>query len=257
MTVSFAILWSQCAAFIERASPQRENIMSIKSAATILGLVTLALGPIPSALLPMAGLDVAYAESGKSNGNGKKESKGSESRGNSANAQASNGNAGGQSNKSAGSSGGKSNGDLASELKGLNAVKANPNALKNASLNSQVGRIAAYQDAAQLTIATEAALDEAEAALAELEVSARGTDEIDAVIAALDPEVESYEAELAALQAERAAAGAYEDAVVAVTVAGEQVDEATEAEKSALLMASDGRELSDEAIAYIRAVLNL
>ena len=52
--------------------------------------------------------------------------------------------------------------------------------------------------------------------------------------------------------------GALRGAVdAAVTVATEQFDEATETEKAALLTASDGRDLSDEAIAYIRAVLNL
>lgn len=231
--------------------------MTFRSTATLLGLVTLALGPIPSALLPMAGLDVAYAESGKSNGNGKSDSNSksnsSESRGNSANA--SNGNSGGRTDKA--TTGELSKGDLASELKGLNAVMANPNALEHAAPGSQVGRIAAYKDAAELTIAAESAQDAAEAALAQLEVPARETDEIDAVIAALDPEAEGYEAELAALQAERAAAETYEDALVAVTEAAEQVDEAAEDEKAALLTASDGRELSDEAIAYIRAVLNL
>jgi hypothetical protein len=237
--------------------PHEENIMSIKSAATILGLVTLAIGPVPSALLPMAGLDVAYAESGKSNGNGngngKSDSKGSESRGNSANA--SQGNSGGNAGKTA--TGGSSHGDLASELKGLNAVKANPNALEHAAPDSQVGRIAAYKDAAELTISAASALADAEAALAELDVPARGTDEIDAVIAALDPAAEGYEAELAALTAERAAAEIYEDALVAVTVAAEQVDKAEKAERAALLTASDGRQLSDEAIAYIREVLDL
>lgn len=233
--------------------------MSFKSTVTLLGLVTLALGPIPSALLPMTGLDVAYAESGKSNGNGKGTSKSNsaESRGNSANAQASNGTSGNQTGKAAAASGGNSNGALASELKGLNAVKANPNALENAAPNSQVGRIAAYQDAAVLTIEAQASLDEAEATVAGLHVPARGTDEIDAVIAALDPHAEGYAEDLASLQAERDAAEAYEDAVAAVQLATDDYEQATETEKAALLTASDGRELSDEAIAYIRSVLNL
>ena len=239
--------------------------MTFRSTATLLGLVALALGPIPSALLPMTGLDMAYAESGKSNGNGKSasQSNSSESRGKSTNAHASNGKSESRADKAAVATDDISKddriskGDLASELKGLNAVKANPNALEHASPNSQVGRIAAYQDAAELTIEAEAALDGAATILAGLDVPARGTDEIDAVIAALDPEAEGYAGALAALQAERAAASAYEDALAAVTVATEQFDEATETETAALLTASDGRDLSDEAIAYIRAVLNL
>ena len=229
--------------------------MTLKSTVTILGLAALAIGPALAALLPMAGFDVAYAESGKSNGNGKSESKSSESRGNSANAHASNGGSGGQSK--AASADGTSHGDLASELKGLNAVKANPNALEHASPNSQVGRIATYRDAAEVTIGAQAALEEAAEALADLPVPERGTDEIDAAIAELDPNAAGYAEELAALQEERAIAEEYEDAVEAVADAAEQVDEAAETEKAALLAASGGRELSDEAIAYIRSVLNL
>lgn len=224
--------------------------MTFRSTASLLALVSLAIGPVPSALLPSAGFDVAHAESSNGKSNSKNKSTNSDSRGKSANPSH-----GSSSDKAASRE--PSQGDLASELKGLNAVEANPKALEHAAPNSQVGRIAAYQDAAQLTLAVEAELTKAEKALAELEIPARGTDDIDAVIAALDPEADGYEAALAALQSERAAAKIYEDAVDAVTEAAKQVIAATEAEEDALLTASGGRDLSDEAIAHIRAVLDL
>ncbi len=148
-------------------------------------------------------------------------------------------------------------GDLASELKGLNAVKANPNALEHASPNSQVGRIAAYQDAALATVAVQQVLGAATEALAVLPVPARDVASIDADIAALDPAAVDYAQTLAALQAERGDAQAYEDAAAAVALAAQAQADAQAAEDAALLIASDGRILSDEAIAFMRDVLNI
>jgi hypothetical protein len=233
--------------------------MTFRSTATVLGLVTLALGPLPSALLPMTGLDMAHAESGKSNGNGNgngsDKGTGAGSHGNSANAPAANGATRSQAGQNSGDD--PSQGDLASELKGLNAVKANPNALDHAAPNSQVGRIAAYRDAAELTLTVHAALQDAEAVLAGLDVPARSTGEIDAAIADLDPAAAGYAETLAALEAERALAATYEEAVATVATAAARMEAATAAEAAALLTASGGRVLSHEAIAHIRSVLDL
>jgi hypothetical protein len=177
------------------------------------------------------------------------------SHGNSANAPAANGAARGQAGQNSGDD--PSQGDLASELKGLNAVKANPNALDHAAPNSQVGRIAAYRDAAELTLTAHAALQDAEAVLAGLDVPARSTGEIDAAIADLDPAAAGYVETLAALEAERALAATYEEAVATVETAAARMEAATAAEAAALLTASGGRVLSHEAIAHIRSVLDL
>ena len=164
---------------------------------------------------------------------------------------------------------------LASELKGLNAVKANPNALENASPNSQVGRIAAYRDAALFTSEVAGALAEAEAVRDALPVPARSVADIDADIAGidarialLDPAVVGNDVLIAELNALRlpllderdltvAQNAAIADAQDLVDAAAENVDGAQELEDAALLTASNGRTLSDEAIAYIRSVLGL
>lgn len=233
--------------------------MHLKSTAAVLGLVALAIGPVPAALFPTTGVDVAHAESGKSNGNGNSGSHGnsSASHGNAAAAQSAQGNSAVQVAKAASGATVRGNGALASELKGLNAVKANPNALEHAAPNSQVGRIAAYRDAAQASINAQTALTDAETALAGLEVPARDIEAIDGDIAALDPNSAGYADDLAALQAERTNAKAYTDAMAAVDLATKQLATSGETEQAALLAASGGRELSDEAIAYIRSVLKL
>ena len=231
--------------------------MKLTSTAAILGLVALAVGPLPAALIPLASFDAAQAENSKGNGNSGNPGDSSVSHGNSATALAANSGNPGQSAKAIASTGANGNGALASELKGLNAVKANPNALDHAAPNSQVGRIAAYRDAAQITVSAKADLAAAETALAGLEVPVRGVDAIDAEIAALDPNAAGYDDALAALQAERANAEAYAEAVAAVDLATEQLGTAGETEEAALLTASGGRPLSDEAIAYIRSILKL
>jgi hypothetical protein len=171
----------------------------------------------------------------------------------------------------------KNHGLLASELKGLNAAHASAAALANAAPNSQVGRIAAYQEAA---LATEAAGEELEKAIEDLAAAedalqalndsytGRTTEEIDADIAGLDPSAPDYTEKLDALNAERAAAAEFEaeqdaletavaDASDAVADAETAVDTAALAEADALNVASGGRILSPEALDYFRGLLDL
>ncbi|MBI1172418.1 hypothetical protein GC209_13550 [bacterium] len=224
--------------------------MQMRSAAAVLGLFVLAAGPLPSMLAPAAGWGAAYAESGRGNS----------SHGASASAHdnPSNGHATNVSDHTGPTSTShKGNGALASELKGLNAVKANPNALQNAAPNSQVGRIATYRNAALATISASDRLAAAQATLAALEPPSRSVTAIDADIAALDPTSATYQQDLANLQAERANAVAYADAVAAVTTAQTDLTQANRKEHRALLAASDGRKLSPAAIDYVRQVLGL
>ena len=190
------------------------------------------------------------ADNGKSNG-GKSNNGNSTQHSNSSGGQSSKG------NSSAAHSDKSNHGDLASELKGLNAVKANPNALDKASPNSQVGRIAQYQDAALATIAVQDGLEQAAAELAALPVPDRNLASIAAAIAALDPASATYAHDLAVLTAEQAAALAYADAKAAVAQATKDLAQARRAEEAALLRASNGRVLSAEAIAYVRDILGL
>ena len=237
--------------------------MTMKSIATMLGFVAVALGPIPSSVSPMAGIDAAYAEKGGNgnsgggnsgggnSGNAKSESKAaSKATKNDAKATKSSSKA----NKKAGKN---DKGALASELKGLNAVKANPNAFKNAAPNSQVGRIAAYRDAAIVTSTAATLLAQAAAARDALPLPVRSISDIDAAIALLDPTAAGYSVDAAALATERQSVVDYTAADAKVTAANTALLAAQSTEDAALLVASGGRELSDEAIAYIRDQLDL
>jgi len=211
---------------------------SLRSLTKIFGLLALALGPVPALLVHATGLDAAYADSsnGKGNGNG----------GNSGNAG---GNGNGGTNNSAKTTGSSTgNGALASELKGMNAVHANPNALKNADPNSQVGRIAAYQNAALATQAAELAV---ETAASNLIAAQEGLAAAEALPASTPEEITARDAAIAA--ANQALAGA----TTAVGTANADLELAAAAEDAALLTATGGETLSTEALAYIRAELGL
>ncbi|MDP2062264.1 MAG: hypothetical protein Q8Q63_10345 [Phaeovulum sp.] len=196
-------------------------------------------------------------------------------------------------NGNAGSNGGgKPEGAApASELKGLNAYHASAQAAANAAPNSQVGRIETYRTSAGAVLASAetaatatAAADAAAEALALLEAelaalnagySGRTSDEIDADIAALDPASPTYAADLAALSGELAEAATQEATVAALAAevlaaeaeaialaeaaaaaaAAKAAAEAAEAE--ALIAAANGRTLSPEALAFLRAQLGL
>jgi uncharacterized protein YukE len=154
-------------------------------------------------------------------------------------------------------------GRYASELKGLNAAHASPTALAHAAANSQVGRIATYQEAALFTLEAEQDLADAEKALQdELDsYTGRTSEEIQSDIGELDPEAEGYEDALSALEDELAAAEAHESRVVeledAVEAAEDALEGAEDAEAEAFLAASGGRTLSPEAMAYFRGLLGL
>lgn len=152
----------------------------------------------------------------------------------------------------------KSNhGALASELKGLNAAHASETALANAAPGSRVGRIATYRDAALVTLEKAALLEEAETALEGLEVPTRTVAEIEAEMGLLDPLDPANAEALALLQSEKDVAQAYEDALAVIETAQDEVDAAAAVEDAALLEASDGRVLSEAALAYLRGLLNL
>ncbi len=127
--------------------------------------------------------------------------------------------------------------------------------MANASLNSQVGRIASYRSAAQATIGAETALALAEDALGGLTAPSRSVADIQAEIDGLDP-VADAEA-IAGLEAEIAAAEAYAAAVSAVALAAAALAIAQIFESASFLVASNGRVLSDAAMAFFRAQLDL
>lgn len=229
--------------------------------------------------------DVAFAKSGNGNGNGGGNG-GGNGNGNGGGNGNGNGNGGGNSAKSSGGSVEKSGstksekaaktktktkaaskkkailddlGLSASDLGALNAARANPNALKNASPNSRVGKIAAFQAAVLAGQELEADLAEKTALLdsltepdrpsadinTDLQSAIADTDAKAGIVSGLEQDLAdatangedttAIEAELATAEAALDAAeateaelqGEYDDAVEYETVATE-VDELTE-----------------------------
>lgn len=188
-----------------------------------LGAVALALTTISSAAV-IVSTDAAYAErGGKGNGGG-----GNRDRGRDRSDRAERGNNGNRNGRGA----------IASELRGLNAAHANPRAMENASPDSMPGKLYIYQQAQQ----EYAGLADAEAdALAEYE---RLTSLTDGEIADEFPEEGGYEV------AVTNAAIAYEDAQA------DAVDAEADIETS-LVTLTDGRDLSDDAVAELNRLLGL
>ena len=165
----------------------------------------------------------------------------------------------------------------ASELGALNAAHASPNALKNASPNSRVGRIAAYRDAVLDGRELQAELDEKQARLDEFEEPLN-----DAVVAVRDAEDAVTELEEAvvddptlqdqldaavldleaARQAEadlRADLAANEEYVALtdeVADLGEQIEDQPELERD-LLEAAANKPVDDAVEAAVKALLGL
>ena len=148
-------------------------------------------------------------------------------------------------------SNGSETGKLASELKGLNSSHASASALAHASDKSQVGKNGNYLDAATVTVAARADLAKAIGALGDARATL-ATDQatLDAVIKAGGDTTEAQ----AAVDADtRALNGARYDVVVAEA----QLDAAKAREHVALLIATDGEDLSPEALEEYRANLGL
>jgi uncharacterized membrane protein len=229
-----------------------------KTTLSALALSVFAIGGV-AAGVTLISADAAIAKSDNGGGNGS-------------------GNAGGN---------GNGNGGLASELGGLNAAKANPNALKNANPNSQVGKIAAYQEAA---FETKDAYSEWQDAYADylahkdsysgpssediqdqLDAANATNADLDEQISDLDPADPDYEGKKSALEDQKvdtaglesdlATATEYETKLDELTeasnAAGAAYEEAQGAEAEALDTAAGGRDLSDAAVEELRDTLGL
>ena len=148
-------------------------------------------------------------------------------------------------------SNGSETGNVASELKGLNSSHASASALAHASDKSQVGKNANYLDAATVSVAARADLAKAVGTLGDAR-AALAADQamLDAVIKAGGDTTKAQ----AAVDADTMALnGARYDVVVAEA----QLDAAKARERVALLIATDGEQLSPEALAEYRANLGL
>ena len=247
------------------------------------GLAALAISAL--AIAPIAigttliSADPAFANPGNSVGKGGDRGKSAE-RG-----------AGGEqhaSNAGGANQGGMGKGAIASELKGLNAAHAVANGKPKAAANSQVGRIVTYQKEA---IETNEAYDAwivayenymefiesydgptSEEAQMALDAAVKTNADIDKAIEDLgenpDPEAVATleegrvsEEDIAKLEQALADAKAFEaDAEELAKISNdlnEIYEDELEEEEAALLAASGGRELSDEALAALREKLGL
>ncbi|KQI71352.1 hypothetical protein AN191_13825 [Loktanella sp. 5RATIMAR09] len=168
----------------------------------------------------------AFAERG---GNGQGNGRSNDARGN-------------QSERSNGASerqasGNNGRGHLARELGNLNAAHANPNALANASPNSMPGKLYTYKMSQEDFAAVVAIQDEK-------------YEDLQNLIGLTEEEIEAAFPE-----------GGYEEAVTAAAIAYEMAREdaldAQDAAKDSLAVLTDGRELSEAALAELWRVLGL
>jgi hypothetical protein len=179
----------------------------------------------------------------------------------------------------------------ARELKSLNAAKANIAAFVNSNSNSKIGKIALYKDAALETVAANNQYDVASVNLeSSLNVwretkeqldslvnnyTGRLADDIKAGLDALDPDSETYQADLASLEAEKTTYNAFvltynsladivnEDVAsidsdkVSLSNAQQQYEEALAVEQTILSEELNSPNLSVEALAELRSLLDL
>jgi hypothetical protein len=124
-----------------------------------------------------------------------------------------------------------------SELGALNAAHANPNAFKNASPNSRVGRIGAYRDAVLAGRELEAQLDEKQALLDGLTPPDREVADIESDLDSALDDIAAKAGEVARIEAEIAAAPEVDPALE--TALEEARDALAEAEEA-------GQALQDE-----------
>ncbi len=154
-------------------------------------------------------------------------------------------------------------GAVRSELRWLNAANASPTARLNASPDSNVGRIAVYEQAARTTLALRDMVTEKEQDYVALRDSYDGpsSEELIAARDALDPLSPTYQADYDTLSTQIGQVEVHEAALAElgrqVLDLRDQRDAAETAEGETLLTLTGGRELSDAALAEFRRQLGL
>ncbi|MCI2400047.1 hypothetical protein [Aliiroseovarius subalbicans] len=152
-------------------------------------------------------------------------------------------------------------GSIRSELKGANASNASETALANASPNSRVGMAAAYRDASVEALAAAQTAEDSAAAINALIAgyAGRNSSDIQTEIDNLAEAVSQEERD--ALDLELAAAQAHESELSRLEGEAQQAAqaaaEAALAEEDTLASLTDGRSLSDAALAELRSNLGL
>lgn len=150
---------------------------------------------------------------------------------------------------------GNGNGQMARELQGANAANANDRAFENASPNSQVGRMAELRDAMEEAQDEYDAWRDAYRDYVEHRggYDGRDTEAIQREIDALDPDSDTFADDLDRLEQELRVAQEHEDELDRLMRESNDAMEAYEDEiEPAVLTATNGRELSPEALAELR-----
>ena len=181
--------------------------------------------------------------------------------------------------------------NISSQLKSLNAAKANLSALINASSKSKVGKIAIYKERALATIQAESdrdvASDESQTLYSDWQKSlqqyeellknydGRSPEEILADIANLDSSLDTYESDLEKLELEKlqynsyvedvnklaltvnTTADAYDDSVENLNELSNIYDETLQKEEDFLISELNAGDLSDDGIKQLRNLLDL
>lgn len=149
------------------------------------------------------------------------------------------------------------------KLRNLNAAKASPVAFLNASPNSNVGKIAAYQESAQDYYDDRERLQRRKARLERLEESydGRSSDDVLDDIEALDPESDTYEGDLAELEKELDEAETFEAdrrklQKGVITAKRDVVESGKQAEED-FFDASKGREVTPKVLSQLNRILGL
>lgn len=149
------------------------------------------------------------------------------------------------------------------KLRNLNAAKASPVAFRNASANSNVGKIAAYQESAGEYYESREALKRRKARLERLEENydGRTSDEVQDDIDALDPDSDTFEQDLAALEKELEGAETYEERRSTlrkrVVSAKKEVVADREQAEDDFFDASKGREVTPKVLSQLHRILGL
>ena len=209
-------------------------MIGLKMKGAVASLLTLSLSLAGATALVTISADPAFANNGNGNGNGGGNGNGRGNGNGNKNADRSERSNGNANNAGRGNNG---RGAIASELKSLNAAHASPTALANASPNSMPGKLNSYRED---RLALVEAVEEQNVAYAEFQ---RLSGLTDAEIATEFPNG-GYEAALS--DATNTYAGLRETALTAQMESSES-----------LMVLTEGRELSDAALAELHDLLGL
>lgn len=149
------------------------------------------------------------------------------------------------------------------KLRNLNAAKASPVAFRNASPNSNVGKISAYQASAEAYYSSQERLQRRQVRSKNLDENydGRTSTEVLGDIADLDPNSDTFEEDFDALESELSDAQDYEQKrkslSKSITTAKRDVGETKQQAEQDFFDASKGREVTKQTLGQLHRILGL